>query len=147
VDIESRVQRFLVEDADLTHTQSSSGSAKLADELNTAFERVLQAQEGGQERLNAEEALRRALWDNKAGIIAGLRGIAYTAKEPFAEVHSALANLVAKLNEVHRDPRFRSVWTVNQIHVGPYSGPTYTEELDAAEAALAAYSVSSTEGK
>jgi hypothetical protein len=45
----------------------------LADELAAALNLVLHTQEGGQEHLNAEETLRRMLWDNKVAIIARLR--------------------------------------------------------------------------
>jgi hypothetical protein len=43
---------------------------------------------------------------------------------------------VNKLDAIHDDPAYKSVWTVHQIHVGPYQGPTYTAELAAARAVL-----------
>lgn len=56
---------------------------------------------------------------------------------PAPGVTEALRNLVARLDEVHADKRYESVWAVSQLHVGPYSGPTYTDALNAARAALA----------
>jgi hypothetical protein len=43
---------------------------------------------------------------------------------------------VNKLDLIHEDSAYKSVWTVNQIHAGPYTGPTYTAELAAARAVL-----------
>jgi len=45
--------------------------------------------------------------------------------------------LLDRLTAVHADPAYESVWVVSQMHVGPYAGPTYTEELDALRRALA----------
>lgn len=44
--------------------------------------------------------------------------------------------LVAKLREVHADSKYQSVWTISHIHVGQYSGPTYTAELETLEKGL-----------
>lgn len=52
-------------------------------------------------------------------------------------VREALKGLVDRLDEIHADPVYKSVWTVNQIHAGPYTGPTYVEALARARAALA----------
>ena len=56
--------------------------------------------------------------------------------EALEEMRGALAALVSRLDEIHADPAYKSVWTVNQIHAGPYSGPTYVEALARARAAL-----------
>ena len=53
-----------------------------------------------------------------------------------AQLEAALSGLVNRLDEIHADSAYKSVWTVNQIHVGPYRGPTYVEALDRARAAL-----------
>jgi hypothetical protein len=53
------------------------------------------------------------------------------------ELREALQGLVDRLDAIHADPAYKSVWTVNQIHVGPYTGPTYVEALARARAALA----------
>jgi hypothetical protein len=45
--------------------------------------------------------------------------------------------LVDRLTAVHADPAYESVWVVSQMHVGPYAGPTYTEEMLALRRALA----------
>lgn len=38
--------------------------------------------------------------------------------------------LVKKLEQVHTDPAYISVWTIHQLHNGPYKGPTYTDEFN-----------------
>ena len=50
------------------------------------------------------------------------------------ELSEALRGLVDRLDEIHADPVYKSVWTVNQT--GPYTGPTYVEALARARAAL-----------
>jgi hypothetical protein len=52
------------------------------------------------------------------------------------EVRKALKDLIDRLDEIHADPVYKSVWTIHQLHVGPYRGPTYIEELARARAAL-----------
>lgn len=52
------------------------------------------------------------------------------------ELRTALGNLIKQLDFVHGSPEFRSVWTVSHIHVGPYDGPKYEDELNAARVAL-----------
>lgn len=55
---------------------------------------------------------------------------AYQAGIPALEAVAASAGaLVAKLDVIHADSRYASVWAVNQMHVGAYDGPTYTDEL------------------
>jgi len=39
--------------------------------------------------------------------------------------------LVKRLIEIHDNPTYVSVWTVNQMHTGTYNGPTYEKELQA----------------
>jgi hypothetical protein len=53
------------------------------------------------------------------------------------ELLAALKQLVERLKQVHADPAYLSVWTVNRIHCGPYKGPQYVKELEAASAAVA----------
>lgn len=57
------------------------------------------------------------------------------------ELRGALQGLVDRLDEIHADPAYKTVWTIHQIHVGPYRGPTYVEELARARAALKAMGV------
>lgn len=57
-----------------------------------------------------------------------------------SEVEAALRALVSRLDEIHADPAFKSVWLINQLHAGPYRGPTYVAELERARAALAVIS-------
>lgn len=48
----------------------------------------------------------------------------------------ALSALVEKLDLVHDDPRYEAVWTISQLHAGPYTGPQYDKELEAGRLAL-----------
>lgn len=63
-------------------------------------------------------------------------------RSPNAREHSstslktAAVWLVAKLDEIHADPRYKGVWESAQIHGMAYNGPNYTVELKALRAAL-----------
>ena len=54
-----------------------------------------------------------------------------------AAMLAALEALVNQLEVCHNDERFRSVWVLSHLHIGPYSGPKYESELEAAKAAIA----------
>lgn len=43
-----------------------------------------------------------------------------------------LGKLVRRLDEIHEDPAFKSVWMLHQLHAGPYRGPKYDQELEGA---------------
>jgi len=60
-----------------------------------------------------------------------------TADEQLREIERAARALRDKLKAIHDDPVFMSVWVINQLHAGPYKGPTYTAELVALDEALA----------
>lgn len=55
--------------------------------------------------------------------------------------HAELARLARalceKLRSVHADSAYQDVWMSAQLHQGPYSGPTYTDELEALESYFA----------
>ncbi len=51
-------------------------------------------------------------------------------------LQKALETLVNRLDEVHADPRYQSVWQLFMIHGGDYTEPKYEAELNAAKAAL-----------
>jgi hypothetical protein len=51
-------------------------------------------------------------------------------------IEAAARALRDKLKAIHDDPAFKSVWVVNQLHTGPYNGPTYTAELAELDKAL-----------
>ena len=53
-------------------------------------------------------------------------------------IREALEKLVEKLVKIHTDSSYQAVWTLFAMHLGPYAGPTYKEELARAQAALAA---------
>lgn len=52
------------------------------------------------------------------------------------EVMATAKAVVAKLDLIHNDPAYRSVWAINQMHAGPYRGPDYADELAALVAAI-----------
>jgi hypothetical protein len=53
------------------------------------------------------------------------------------ELRAALQGLVDRLDQIHADPAYKSVWTSYHVHGGRYDGPTYVEALARARAALA----------
>lgn len=53
------------------------------------------------------------------------------------ELVNKLTQLVNKLEVIHKDSRYTSVWTNYHIHGGRYDGPTYVEELEEAKSVLA----------
>jgi hypothetical protein len=56
------------------------------------------------------------------------------AEADAARLRAALEGLVTKIDLISKDPRYEAVWLIAQIHNGPYTGPTYSAELDAARA-------------
>ncbi len=52
------------------------------------------------------------------------------------EVEKAAIALTERLEFIHNDPQYQSVWTLNQIRNGQYSGPKYSDELAALKSAL-----------
>lgn len=61
--------------------------------------------------------------------------------DPPALIRDAAQALLDRLDWVHADPAYASVWMISQIHVGPYAGPTYSLEMDALRLALSAPAV------
>ena len=53
-------------------------------------------------------------------------------------VVEAARGLVGKLEAIHANEEYKSVWTLSHIHGSPYKGPTYEKELKTTLAALAA---------
>jgi hypothetical protein len=51
-------------------------------------------------------------------------------------MREALKGLVERLLLIHDDPQYIAVWTIFQTHCGPYRGPQYVRELEAARTAL-----------
>jgi hypothetical protein len=58
------------------------------------------------------------------------------AGERVRELRAALEGLVDRLEEIHADPAYKSVWTMYYVHGGRYHGPTYVEALARAKAEL-----------
>lgn len=52
------------------------------------------------------------------------------------QMREALKGLVERLLLIHDDPQYIAVWTIFQTHCGPYRGPQYVRELEAARTAL-----------
>lgn len=52
------------------------------------------------------------------------------------ELCEALEGLIQKLDAVHADPKYMTVWRIAQLHQGPYDGPKYTDEFARARRAL-----------
>lgn len=48
----------------------------------------------------------------------------------------AATALAEKLRQVHKDPKYVSVWVISQNHAGPYTGPQYVQELEELEKVL-----------
>lgn len=61
---------------------------------------------------------------------------ALAAEAEAGRLREALSTLVARLDAVHANGQYQSIWTIAQMNLGRYSGPTYTAELAAARAAL-----------
>ena len=55
--------------------------------------------------------------------------------DPLLEAAKALVN---KLQQIHANPIYQGVWSIAQIHTGPYNGPTYVDELSELEKAIEA---------
>lgn len=53
-------------------------------------------------------------------------------------LQEAARALLDRLDAIHEHPAYKSVWTVNQLHCGPYTGPMYVDELAVLRTALAA---------
>lgn len=51
-------------------------------------------------------------------------------------VTDAAKKLVERLDEIARDPRYQSVWTMYAIHGMTYDGPFYVDELNELRRAL-----------
>jgi len=74
--------------------------------------------------------------ENAREVLSAYDELADDLRAENARLREALAALVNRLDEIHADPAYKSVWTVHQIHVGPYRGPTYVEALARAHEAL-----------
>ena len=51
-------------------------------------------------------------------------------------IEVAARKLVEKMDEVFKSPEHTSVWTLHQLHFGPYKGPSYADELVALKKVL-----------
>lgn len=58
-------------------------------------------------------------------------------RDALRKVAEAAKALRERMGVVHNDYRYHSVWSLAQIHNGPYTGPTYVAEAKTVDAALA----------
>ena len=70
----------------------------------------------------------------EAGFAFTAGGIALARR--VARVEMAGRTLLSKMDEVHDDPRQKSVWLMAKIHGNEYDGPSYEVELAALRQAL-----------
>lgn len=130
---------------ELTHTPEQIAALDHAIALYTAIE---SAGGEGKEHVARLYRLSKAYghipeeylldYKQRDSVIAGAAAItALAASEAkVAKLTEALRDLVDRLDDVHRDEKYISVWQVAQLHLGPYTGTQYCKEHDAARAAL-----------
>lgn len=104
-------------------------------------EREMQIEVARLRRHNEELQRELAVWRDEDGREAKYEHVSQRCTKAESErdaLRAALEKLIKRLDFVHADGMYQSVWTLHQIHMGPYHGPRYVNELDAARAALAA---------
>ena len=82
------------------------------------------------------ELLRKFAGPNHEGPHHDMAGELLALRARVAKLEAALREFLDRLDEIHDAPAYKSVWTVNQLHMGPYQGPTYTEAFAKARAVL-----------
>ena len=45
------------------------------------------------------------------------------------ELEPAVQKLIAKMDQVHNDPAYKSLYTISMVHGCPYDGPNYGDEF------------------
>jgi hypothetical protein len=119
--------RTLLEDVKRTGAESHALYAKALEE-NYRLTAALDA---------AKSKAKQDEWERKAGLMADEAARMEGERDTLTEMVKAAQALVGRLDVVHNDYRYTGVWQLAQLHNGPYSGPTYTEELAALKQALA----------
>jgi DNA repair ATPase RecN len=66
-----------------------------------------------------------------------IHAIGFRLQERVRTLEEALRGLLDKMDQVAASPEYLSVWTIAQLHAGPYRGETWTAEFAAAHKALA----------
>ena len=74
-------------------------------------------------------------WPLPEELIAYQRHLA-RENERIKALEAALRELCNAIDHVCSSPEYLSVWTISQLHYGPYSGPTFVAQFEAARAAL-----------
>lgn len=136
--------RQFVERAAKERTRAEAAEGKLAEMERvfadaealaaTVLDKRVAAAEAKLAEAERERDEVQAAMDGQARIYA----LAVAKAARLEALREALRGLVRRLDEIHADGRYKAVWEISQLHVGPYIGPTYVEALNAARAALAA---------
>lgn len=66
--------------------------------------------------------------------VCDLSGELADVKREVEELRNGLGSLLDKLEVIHNDSTYQSVWTLYELHNGQYSGPNYAEEYKKARA-------------
>lgn len=132
------VRRALTAERDQLRAEVA-GMTQVTAELRAEVERLRERKENAERnwRLSQERATK---WSQEL-ITLGARAEAAERERDEARAQSerlrrALENLTKQLKVVHNSPYYRNAWFIAQLHSGEYIGPTYTEQLQAAESAL-----------
>ncbi len=117
--------------------------ARILERENTALRQSITSHEATEKQLREENAtLRQQLEQVTRDRDEAVRNhsIQYgVAIEALAHIHAlreALESLVFQLEYVHSIDSYKSVWALWQNHHGPYKGPFYVDELNAAKRLL-----------
>lgn len=95
-------------------------------------EPVAWTSQGNLDGLRKEPRQSWSIWGEKSGLI----NVPLYASPP--DALKAAKRLLDKIDAIHEDERFKSVWAIAHLHIRPYTGPQYADELAALRAALSA---------
>ena len=70
--------------------------------------------------------------DNQGELIATQDDMLKQSAARETALYESLKALTLKIDDVSKDARYRTVWECAQLHLGPYKGPQYTIEFEAA---------------
>lgn len=119
-DLIEEVERLKAELRDLK--MEVKGVRARADRFEAELDRVKTELEEGQE-----------VWKK---IVQGVENKAIRWEDRARRYREGLENLVNKLDRVHEHYKYKAAWDCAHMHQGPYTGPLYKEELDAARQSL-----------
>ena len=87
-------------------------------------------------RVDAEFAGYECLNPNIRNFACGLEKEITTLTASCAAKTLTLDALITRLEFIHESPEYKNVWICSHNHLGPYTGPKYVKELEAAKEAL-----------